>query len=223
MGYFGDECPAAKQLTGAKQTVLLKLEQLRRSRRSRMIASSARPPIFGVGSRWPLHRVAVPGTLFLFICARHPSVKDNSELSWKPIIFNQAYISFWERFVFRELTYLTYQSYEPERFCWKIVLQFLWQIATSKKLTFNLLPPRLIVLCLCSMDHLSLWVSKSVYSFAKVFTSLVTDERTDRQIEYIMPPPASLVSQRHKMILLYMAWRLQSLITSPYTMNIGLF
>jgi len=28
MGYFGDECPAAKQLTGAKQTVLLKLEQL---------------------------------------------------------------------------------------------------------------------------------------------------------------------------------------------------
>ena len=47
------------------------------------------------------------GTVFLFICAHHPSVENNSKLSWKPISSNHAYASLWECFVLR-LNLLTY-------------------------------------------------------------------------------------------------------------------
>ena len=56
-------------------------------------ANSVRPIEVTCSTREPGHNSAddtsmlplqLSGTLFIFICARHPSVEDNSELGWKP-------------------------------------------------------------------------------------------------------------------------------------------
>jgi len=71
------------------------LTNLRSAHPSDMFVSQTRTQLrwwgFYVGGMMLL--LELSGTVFLFICTRHPSVEDNSELGWKPIFST----SLWER------------------------------------------------------------------------------------------------------------------------------